>query len=247
MPGSPRGVGGTRAASRRRTGRAAGTTPPGAASGTGPGAWNTTCAVRRGSRRPTFAAWPGPATPWAVARTRVRRTTVTPLAWFWGDDELSAARAVDGSHWPSRSETGAPLDRWELRGRLGGGGEQVAQLHERVATPVMFGGGTLAVVTNAGALVRSTERRDGAPGGARASSRRATRWCSSRRPRPAPAGRPQKRLVDALVAAGGRSVGFVTPKAGSLAGWIEARGARAQAGAGAGRRKGDRASGSGGS
>ena len=47
-----------------------------------------------------------------------------------------------------------------MRGTLDGAATQVAQLNERVATPVMFGGGTLAVVTGVGALARTTERRD---------------------------------------------------------------------------------------
>ena len=67
--------------------------------------------------------------------------TVSPLAWFWGDDELSAARAVDRLAAALATETGGPLERWELGGNLEQAATQVAQINERVATPVMFGGG----------------------------------------------------------------------------------------------------------
>src|SRR6188768_3076590 len=88
---------------------------------------------------------------------RARGMTTSPLAWFWGDDELSAARAVDRLASALATETGGPLERWEMRGTLDHAATQVAQINERVATPVMFGGGTLAVVTGVGALARTTE------------------------------------------------------------------------------------------
>jgi DNA polymerase III delta subunit len=146
--------------------------------------------------------------------------TTSPLAWFWGDDELSAARAIDRMAAALAEETGSPLDRWELRGSLEGAASQVAQINERVATPVMFGGGTLAVVTGVGALARTSERRDDlirtlglvAPGNALVFVEAAKTGAR---------GPTQKKLVDALVAAGGQVVGFATPKAASLTGWIE--------------------------
>ncbi len=146
--------------------------------------------------------------------------TVSPLAWFWGDDELSAARAVDRLAAALATETGGPLERWELRGTLEQAASQVAQINERVATPVMFGGGTLAVVTGVGALARTTERRDEliatlslvAPGNGLVFVEAAKTGAKG----PSP-----KKLVDAVVAAGGQVVGFATPKAGNLTGWIE--------------------------
>jgi hypothetical protein len=86
--------------------------------------------------------------------------TTSPLAWFWGDDDLSAARAVDKLAATLGQEAGSPLERWELRGSLDRAASQVAELNERVATAVMFGGGTLAVVTGIGALARTNDRRD---------------------------------------------------------------------------------------
>ena len=76
---------------------------------------NTTSAGPPASGRPTSAASPGPAT-----RSAAGRGMTSPLAWFWGDDELSAARASTGSPPRSPRRVAAPLERWELRGTLEG-------------------------------------------------------------------------------------------------------------------------------
>ena len=91
---------------------------------------------------------------------RARPMTTVPLAFFWGDDELSAARAVDRFEATLATEGGAPLERWTLRGNRNIATGQLADLNERVATPVMFGGGTMAIVQNPGALVVKNEDRD---------------------------------------------------------------------------------------
>ncbi len=158
----------------------------------------------------------------ACGRRETRpRVTASPLAYLWGDDELSAGRAVDRMATALAAETGAPLERWELRGDRNAAASLLANLHERVATPVMFGGGTLAVVTNAGALTVKTEHRDAflnaislvAPGNALVVLE------ASQSGARAPA---QKRLVDAIASAGGTVREFKSPRAGALAGWIEA-------------------------
>jgi DNA polymerase III delta subunit len=146
--------------------------------------------------------------------------TTSPLAWFWGDDDLSASRAVDRLAKAIEADAGSPLERWELRGSLDRAGAQVAELNVRVATAVMFGGGTLAVVTGIGALAKSTERRDElirtigliAPGNALVILEATKTGTKAASP---------KKLVDALEAAGGVVRKFETPKAGSLGGWIE--------------------------
>jgi DNA polymerase III delta subunit len=146
--------------------------------------------------------------------------TTSPLAWFWGDDELSAARAVDRLARALDTEAGSPLERWELRGSLDKASTQVAELNERVATAVMFGGGTLAIVTGVGALAKTTERRDElirtigvvAPGNALVFLEAAKSGAK---------GPTQKKIVDVIKAAGGEIRAFTTPKAGSLTGWIE--------------------------
>jgi DNA polymerase III delta subunit len=147
--------------------------------------------------------------------------TATSLAYFWGDDELGAARAVDQLLVVPAAETGVAMERWDLRGDRNRAGELLAQLQERVATPVMFGGGALAVIANPGVLVQKTEHRavlmaaiaslapgnglvilDASQSGAKAPS--------------------QKRLADAIAAAGGVVRKFDSPRRGALAGWIEA-------------------------
>ncbi len=147
--------------------------------------------------------------------------TATPLAYFWGDDDLGAARAVDQLQAALGAETGAPMERWDVRGDRNRAGELIAQLYERVATPVMFGGGALAVVANPGPLVQKAEHRaafvvaiaslapgnglvilDASQSGAKVPS--------------------QKRLADAVGAAGGAVRKFDSPRRGALAGWIEA-------------------------
>jgi DNA polymerase III delta subunit len=147
--------------------------------------------------------------------------TSTTLAYFWGDDDLGAARAVDQLQAALAAESGVPMERWDLRGDRNRASELIAQLHERVATPVMFGGGALAVITNPGSLAASTEHRAAlldamaslAPGNA------LVMLDASQSGAKAP---PQKRLADAVIAAGGSVRKFESPRRGALAGWIEA-------------------------
>jgi DNA polymerase III delta subunit len=147
--------------------------------------------------------------------------TASPLAYFWGDDEFAAARAIDRFRATLEAEAAAPMERWDLRGNRNAATDLIAQLNERVATPVMFGGGTLVVVTGAGALVVKAEDRDAfletvelvAPGNALVIVEASQR--TARAPSP-------KRLADAIAAAGGTIRKFESPKGGALAGWIEA-------------------------
>ncbi|MGZ8437321.1 MAG: DNA polymerase III subunit delta [Candidatus Limnocylindrales bacterium] len=147
--------------------------------------------------------------------------TSATLAYFWGDDELGAARAVDQLQTALASESGFSMERWDLRGERNRAGEQIAQLYERVATPVMFGGGALAVVSNPGTLALSTEHRARllaaitslAPGNA------LVLLDASQSGAKAPT---QKRLADAVAAAGGTVRKFDSPRRGALAGWVEA-------------------------
>ena len=69
------------------------------------------------------------------------------VALLWGDDELSASRAVDRIAAAHEEGGGVPLERWDIRGDAAGAGDVVGQVVERVSTPVLFGGGTLAVVS----------------------------------------------------------------------------------------------------
>ena len=113
------------------------------------------------------------------------------------------------------------MERWLLRGNRNTATGLVGELHGRVATPVMFGGGTLAIVTNPGALVVKGEDRDAflaaiglvAPGNGLVILDASDSGAKA----PAP-----KRLADAIAAAGGTVRQFKSPREGALAGWIEA-------------------------
>jgi DNA polymerase III delta subunit len=147
--------------------------------------------------------------------------TISPLAFFWGDDELLASRAIDRFEADLATESGAPMERWMLRGNRNAASGLIADLHERVATPVMFGGGTLAIVLNPGALVVKGDDRDAfltvmtlvAPGNALVILESSRSGAKSPTP---------KRLADAVAAGGGTVRQFKSPREGALAGWIEA-------------------------
>ena len=146
--------------------------------------------------------------------------TTSRLAFFWGDDELSSSRALDRLEAALAAEHGAPMERWLLRGNRNSATALIADLHMRVGTPVMFGGGTLAIVMNAGALIVKGQDRDAflaaielvAPGNALVILDASQ--STARAPAP-------KRLADAVSEAGGTVRRFASPKGGALSGWIE--------------------------
>ena len=75
-----------------------------------------------------------------------------PLLYVYGDDDLIAERLVARFATAVAGES-EPLERWDLAARVKTAPDDAARLRERLATPVMFGGGTLAVVGNPGNLV----------------------------------------------------------------------------------------------
>ena len=145
---------------------------------------------------------------------------ITPLLYVWGDDELVAERLVGRFAIALAGELGTPLERWDLRGDLATAATGAAQLHERLATATLFGGGTLAVVTNPGALVRRNDTRDRvieaismlAAGNALAFVEAAKSGAK---------GPGSKRLVDAVKAAGGAVAQAMAPRPTALGAWIE--------------------------
>ena len=143
------------------------------------------------------------------------------LAYFWGDDELGAARAVDQLLATLGAEAGVPAERVDLRGDRNRAGELIAQLHERVATAAMFGGGALVVVSSPGALAQTSDQRDAllAATASVAPGNGLVLLDASQSGAKAPS---QKRLADAVAAAGGTVRRFDSPRRGALAGWIEA-------------------------
>lgn len=142
-----------------------------------------------------------------------------PLLYVWGDDELLAERLVRRFATKLETELGAPLERWDLRADPSSSATDVSRLHERLATPAMFGGGTLAVVANPGALVRRNDIRDQvvetiglmAPGHALAFVEAA---------RTNAKGPGIRRLADPVKAAGGTIASAMAPRPTALAAWI---------------------------
>jgi DNA polymerase III delta subunit len=147
---------------------------------------------------------------------------IAPRLYLYGDDDLAAARRIDRFAADLASAGGGEaLDRLDVTGQLNGAGEQTARLAERLLTPVMFGGGTLAIVRNPGALTKSTEHRDRllgaidglAPGNAIVIVEASTQSN--------PKGPGHKRLADAIAAGGGVAVRCMAPAPSGLGAWIE--------------------------
>lgn len=140
------------------------------------------------------------------------------LAWFRGDDGWAVDRAVIAVAKHLERDSGAAPDRWRVSGK-----ETTAEaIAERVATAPMFGGGTLAVVTDPGPLLRSRAGREAvekllatvAPGNALVFVEVGD-------------GRKRSAALQGLEAsvtkAGGISRAHAAPKAHELAGWIHGR------------------------
>jgi DNA polymerase III delta subunit len=145
--------------------------------------------------------------------------TTARVAYFFGDDDLSIDRAVR-TFGAAVAAGGEPLERWDLRGSRVAAAALIADVHGRVATVTMFGGGTLAVVANPGALAVRTEDRDAlielvglvADGNALAFVEATATGAK------APG---QTKLAEAVRAAGGKVRGIESPKEGALAAWID--------------------------
>lgn len=139
----------------------------------------------------------------------------------WGDDDLLAQREVARFAAALAAEHGTPLERWDVKVDQATASTVAAQLHERLATSVLFGGGTLAVVADPGHLVRRNETRDRVvealalmgPGNAVVFVEAAARSGDKG---------PKGRLVDAVTAAGGRVAHAIAPRPTALGAWIEA-------------------------
>ncbi|MBI2763336.1 MAG: hypothetical protein HYX54_06240 [Chloroflexi bacterium] len=144
------------------------------------------------------------------------------VAYFWGDDSYGIEAAVDslrndGARFPS----GAP-ERWRVRAEIGDATRMLGELRARLSTGTMFGAGTMAILTNAGQLVRKGTDREYllesigliADGNALVVAEETE---SGRKDPPA------KAFADAIRAAGGPVRRFEAPREGALAAWIDAR------------------------
>jgi DNA polymerase III delta subunit len=168
-------------------------------------------------------------------------STIVPLLYVWGDDELAAERVVRRFATALEGQLRGTLERWDLRADQATATTDAASLHERLATPVMFGGGTLAVVTNPGALGRRNDTRDRvleaigliAAGNAIALVEAA---------RSSAKGPSLKKFADAIGGQGGSIRAAQAPAPAGLGAWIEgeARDRRMTLGPGAARELADR-------
>lgn len=166
---------------------------------------------------------------------------IAPLLYIWGDDELLAERLVARFAAKLGEELGSPLERWDLRADPTTAATDAARLYERLATRAMFGGGTLAVLSNPGALVKRNDTRDRvvetiglmAPGHALAVVEAA---------RSNAKGPGIRRLADPIKAGGGTIASAMAPRPTALAAWIadEARDRGLVLAAGAARELADR-------
>ena len=149
-------------------------------------------------------------------------SAAAPIAYFWGDDAYGLDAAVEAIRTdPARFPGGVP-ERWRVRGEAGEPARTIGELHERLATGTLFGSGTLAILSNAGPLVRRGEDRDALVAAigtlAEGNGLVVAEETDSGKKDP-----PSKALSDAVRAAGGEVRRFEAPREGGLAAWLEAR------------------------
>ncbi|HEY6057504.1 MAG TPA: hypothetical protein VIV06_05690 [Candidatus Limnocylindrales bacterium] len=146
-------------------------------------------------------------------------TEPVPLGYYRGDDSYGLRAAAEALGGRVGQTTGGELSRW----RVVGSATSAAEIGERIATATLFGGGTLALVSEPGPLVHSRMERDAligvlttvAPGNALAFIETidgSSRSTGALEP-----------LRAAVAAAGGEVREILAPKAGQMAAWIEQR------------------------
>ncbi|MEI7743927.1 MAG: hypothetical protein WCK58_09290 [Chloroflexota bacterium] len=138
------------------------------------------------------------------------------VAYYRGGDGFALDRAVMEIARHLERETGASPDRW----RTTGAEASIPAIAERVGTAPMFGGGTVAVVTDPGPLIRSRDGREAldrtianvAPGNALVFIEQGDN------------GRKRAAMLVGLEASvihsGGVAREYAAPKAHQLAGWL---------------------------
>ena len=214
---------------------AAGTATPRPRCAGGPANSRRSCATRPGSARRRSGGCAG-RPPRSGPRRRMSPAAPPSVALLWGDDDLATARAVDGIAAAHAAGSGIPLERWEVRGDAGAATDLLGQIVERLSTPVMFGGGTMAVVNNVGPLLRRNDHRD-ALFGAIGTLAPGNVICFVEATPSGTKVAPQKRLADAITAAGGIVREFRSPKGGGLTAFIEAEARERQVALGVGAAK----------
>ena len=144
------------------------------------------------------------------------------VVYLWGDDEWTMERVIAALADGLARDTGAPPDRWRADGKT----IAAEAIGERVQIAPMFGGGTVAVVSNPTQLVRSKALRetlDGviatvAPGNALVFLEFDT---SGGKKRP----KSLSDLADEIIRGGGTVRPCRAPSAGEMPAWITGRAA----------------------
>jgi len=144
------------------------------------------------------------------------------VVYLWGDDEWTMERVIAALADGLARDTGAPPDRWRADGKT----ITAEAIGERVQIAPMFGGGTVAVVSNPTQLVRSKALRetlDGviatvAPGNALVFLEFDT---SGGKKRP----KSLADLADGIIRGGGTVRPCRAPSAGEMPAWITGRAA----------------------
>jgi DNA polymerase III delta subunit len=145
-----------------------------------------------------------------------------PIGYFWGDDGYGLEKAaVDlGKRVAAGAGSDVRLERWRTTGALA----TPEQIMERVATATMFGGGTLAIVSEPLGLIRSKAGLEAvralfgsvAPGNALVFVDELEQMPSrSKGP-----GATRLAMIAAVEQAGGETRSFPAPIGSSMSGWI---------------------------
>ncbi|MEW5992422.1 MAG: DNA polymerase III subunit delta [Chloroflexota bacterium] len=148
--------------------------------------------------------------------------SIVPVAYFWGDDAYSLDAAAEAFRLDPARFPGGPPERWRVRGEAGDAARVIGELRERLSTGTLFGSGTLAIVSNAGPLVRRGEDRD-ALVAAIATLAEGNGLVVAEETDTGRKEAPWKALAEAVRAIGGEVRRFEAPREGGLAAWIEAR------------------------
>lgn len=146
----------------------------------------------------------------------------TVIAYFWGDDGYGLEVAIDALRGDvGRFPAGAP-ERWRIQTDSVDVGRTLGELRARLATGTMFGAGVLAIVSNAGQLVRKTSDRlaliETMSLIAEGNGLVVVEETDAGRKEP-----PSRALADAIRTIGGDVRRFEAPREGAMAAWIEAR------------------------
>jgi DNA polymerase III delta subunit len=142
------------------------------------------------------------------------------IGYFWGDDGYGLDRAAAAIGDRLSAAAGVPPERWSVNGA----DVPAARIGERVATATLFGGGTLAIVSEPSPLFRSREGRESladvlrmvAPGNGLVFIEPMERL-------PKSLDQARQAFVASIRAAGGEARALAAPNGGSLVRWIEER------------------------